>query len=247
VSGSSAGGAGEPDGGAGGPADDAEANDAAAQDALEATSPCSTAHLVCEDFDTRPPWDGWITQIASTSTIDYDPQRFVSPPASLHIAVQPGGATSHPTFLYRELPPARRIVATADVAVSLPSPAPDGEIDVLALELTPPEGFDRYFVTLVADADGTFLVETDLDPAGGAPSTEIRHVLGNLRAAFTHAGLILDVEKGTLAASFGGQEEVLIVEKAVSKGSRLAIGASWANNTKGTFFVNMDNVVVDQQ
>lgn len=49
------------------------------------------------------------------------------------------------------------------------------------------------------------------------------------------------------AASFDGESgSPIALAPAQGKGGHLAVGAAWANNTTGTFALDVDNVVVDQ-
>jgi hypothetical protein len=175
-----------------------------------------------------------------------DTTRFVSAPASLHLVVQPDeNRTDHPSFLHRKLAASQRIRLTADLAVAGATPAPDGEIDVLALELDKPAGFDRYFIAVVARGDGSFILETKYQRSGENESA-VPKVLGSQGADFKTVALDLDLDAGRVIASFdGGVPVVVPMAAAKGVGARLEVGAAWASNKVGTFSVNVDNVVVD--
>lgn len=244
---------GVPEGGStDGTAPDVAAPDASVADGDlrdgHASTPCAAAHFLCEDFDRPQPWSEWTPNITPGSPIVVDTDRFVSAPQSLHVTVQPSSTQDvHPSFLARQLPAAQHVVITADVAVSRSSaPAPDGEIDVVALELVPPIGFTRYFVTIVARSDGNYILEVDVTPSANG-AIQRHETLGGLTSDFTRIGFDLDLDAGTLTSSFDGKKSPPIaLAQAQGMGGRLAVGAAWANNTRGTFAINVDNLVVDQ-
>ena len=232
---------------------DGGSTDAASPDAAPADggprSACATAsHVVCEDFDRPLPWPGWTPVFQPGSEIERDTQLFVSPPASLHVTVEPSTSSAdHPSYLRRDLPETQRIAVNANVAVSLSNaPAPNGEIDVIALELEPPQGFGRYFVTIVASSNGRYVLETDVTQNNGGGNLSFRKDLGSLTSGFAPVRLVLDLDAGTVTGEAGGVQQQLTLAMAKGSGASFEIGAAWANNTTGTFSVNIDDVIVDQ-
>jgi len=229
---------GTPDGGA--------LEDDAAADGSPARSPCTGVHALCEDFDGPTPWEAWVYRPSPQSPIVADSARFVSAPASLRVVVEPtSSGDDHPSFLTRPLAPNQRLMLKADIAVSLSAGrAPDGEIDVLALELEA-VGFDRYFVAIVAHSGGSFILQTKCQPSGGEAVDE-RKALGNLGAEFKTVRLDVNLDEGRVIASLDAMPPVVAsTNRAVGTGAQLAVGAAWANNTVGSFGVNVDNVIVD--
>lgn len=234
------------EGGPTGPDADAGSADGASADAPDARSACAASHFLCEDFDGPFPWTGWTDMSRAGSEIKRDTLLFVSPPASLHVTIQPASDSDHPSYLRRDLPAAQRIDVSADVVVSRSTGTPpNGEIDVVALELAPPIGFSRYFVTIVANADGEYILETDVVPQSGGNHSH-REKLGNLTSGFARLQLALDLAVGNVTGEAGGVSKTLQLVSATGKGASLKIGVAWANNSSGRFAVNIDNLIVDQ-
>ncbi len=220
--------------------------DASEDAGTDGGSACSSeGHFLCEGFDAPFPWSGWAFEATAGSPVVADTEIHVSPPASLLVRVQPSPNTNHPSYVHRRLPAAQHVVVRADAAIGRSSLAPDGEIDILALEIVPPPTFERYFAAIIVTGDGRFVLETEVRTSV-AGNTSDRKDLGDVHVGFTAIGLELNLDNGTVAAFVDAQQTSVLLVPAKSAGAELKVGAAWANNTKGTFSVNIDNLVVDQ-
>ena len=208
-------------------------------------SPCSEQHSFCEDFGGPLPWEAWTDNTTPSSPCTRDTERFVSPPASFGLVVAPDPTgTDHPAFLRRELPASQRVQLRARLAVTMSTGMPNGEVDVLALDLVEPSGFDRFYVSIVARSNGKFVLQTKHAPTAQSVKTQEKE-LGPLGPDFRTFAIDLDLDKGKVIASMDGKPPVIVDLAAVQgPSSRLDIGAPWANNTV-KFAVNIDDVVVD--
>jgi hypothetical protein len=196
------------------------------------------AHDICEDFDRPDPFSAWVRVENPTTPLTLDTQLATSAPNSLRVDVG-SSPDLHPSFLQRPFPGQRRIVLQADVVASF-SPATDNEIDVLALELDPPASdISRYFVGLIVRSDGKFVLETNLSGAAN------RKDITSLKTDWSHVTLEVDLSGGRAIATVGDKVTTLNIRQAAGIGGILRIGAAWANNTKGSFRVNIDNLVLD--
>jgi hypothetical protein len=211
------------------------------------STPCSAPHFFCEDFDGPSSWPGWTRVEAAGSPIVADIQLFASPPASMHVTVNGGFLGSdHPSYLHRPFQPAQHIVVKANVAVSLSgSPDPTSEIDVVTLELAPPTGFERYFVGLVLLASGGWILETEV-ATDETDNVRGREPIAPVGSGFTTVTLDLDLTAGSVRGAIGNTGVTTKVASAEGKGHDLKIGAAWANNTTGSYAVNIDDVTLDQ-
>lgn len=209
-----------------------------------ATGACPAATYLCESFDGDRGWPGWKRETAAGSSLGADETRFVSPPVSMLVTAN-AGAGVHPTCLRRDLPAANHVLVRAKVSVEVSSPPPDSELDVVSLELDPPAGFDRYFVALIATANGQWHLERDITKkSGGTDNADV--LLGAIAPGFDAVLLDLDLASGTLRAEVGGASARVDVEKATGTGHELAIGAAWIDNRVGSYAIRIDDVSVEQ-
>ena len=205
-------------------------------------SPCAGKHVICEDFDGN--WGAWQPVTHSSSPLNVDTTRFVSPPRSLSVEVNANREENHPSFLSRPVPASQRFILSADVRVDLTG-MPDSEVDVLGLELAPPLGIRRYYVAIIARSDRKFLLEVKIE-APPKPIVEMLVELAPIPAGFTHLSIDLDLAAGTVVgAAAGAQQPPSSVTRAPSTSATLAVGAAWAANIQGKYSINVDNVVLD--
>ena len=209
-----------------------------------AGSPCAGKHVVCEDFDGE--WSGWQTVTHSSSPLNADTTRFVSPPRSLSVEVNAKVNENHPSFLSRPFPAAQRFSLSADVRAELTG-APDSEVDLLGLELAPPTGIPteirRYYVAIIARSDGNFHLEVKIEAP--VQPVDMSVELAPIPADFTRISLDLDLAAGTIVGAAGPVQQARPVTTASSMSGTLVVGAAWAANSRGTYAINVDNVVLD--
>jgi hypothetical protein len=118
--------------------------------------------------------------------------------------------------------------------------APDGEVDLVDLELDPPpDGFTRYFVGLVGKGTGDLVVQYQ------TPDNVITP-LGAGAARFVAVVIDLDLDAGKLVVEVAGNRLIdANVAKAKSKGITLSVGLPYTDHTMGTYIADIDDVTFD--
>jgi hypothetical protein len=208
-------------------------------------SPCSTQHFFCDDFDHPSPLGEWLTSDRPAAPVQLDEQTYASPPRSVHVSVTAApDTTDHPSYIHRFIPPMQRFRVELDLAIALSSPQPDGEVDVVGLELTPPDGFERYLLALVVKPNGQFVLEKEIRTLVN-PDVGVVAIAAKTEG-FSKVVLDVDLIHGKASAKMGAVQVQVDIAPTTSKGVDLQLGAAWANNKEGTYSVNFDNVVIER-
>ncbi|MBX3208193.1 MAG: hypothetical protein KF764_24310 [Labilithrix sp.] len=207
-------------------------------------TPCTARHVICQDFDDPLPFAGWQVVRHADTTLVVDDSLWTSPPASLRIASTGVQAGNRPSFISKTVPPATHFVVSADVDAAVIG-GTNGDLDILALELTPTAGFERYFAAIVIKGEGTFVLESETKQTS-APAVRRDTPLGPLAAGFVRVTLDLDLATGDL---FGRVDTGATVTQRLPKTPAMTgsfrVGAPYVDNTTGRYFVHLDNVVLD--
>jgi hypothetical protein len=193
--------------------------------------------MFCEDFDRATPFSGWQTR-GDGASIETSTERHVSAPSALKIEMGPSNNSDHPAYLAKSFDASQRILATARVHVAL-SGSPDGEIDVLALDLKAPAGLTRYFASIVVKAAGTWVLELAINEEKQTVD------LGSIGAGFDRLSLEIDLTSGRVTGKLNDSTRELGPKAAVGLGHELRVGAAFASNHQGSFTILADDVTLD--
>jgi hypothetical protein len=195
-------------------------------------------HTFCAFFDGPTAAAEWPSSRADVGPLELDTLRFVSPPSALRIVAGPD-AKGRVSYVERTFAAAQHYRFSASVRLETPG-APDGEVDLVDLELDPPpDGFTRYFVGLVGKGTGDLVVQYQ------TPDNVITP-LGAGAARFVAVVIDLDLDAGKLVVEVAGNRLIdANVAKAKSKGITLSVGLPYTDHTMGTYIADIDDVTFD--
>ncbi|MBX3232877.1 MAG: hypothetical protein KIT84_42355 [Labilithrix sp.] len=250
--GDSGGGAVDGGGGAEGSATPVTVDEAGAPDAaVDASSPCATAHAFCDDFDDarQEVGKGWTRVQTATGPVDFDDVVARSAPRSLRTAVTPAKGTRNGGLWKSISTPGGKLHVELDVFVEKAAAGAKAD-HMIPVEIDfypPPATYEYHGVFLSVRNNQTVIAYFAERPQGQGDTYMVEAPVTFALGTWQHVVFDYDIPARKAVATVGGATfEVDVKETPTPTTSvEVAVGAPYVHEVEGTWTSRVDNVVVD--
>ena len=220
-------------------------NDTKASDAgLDVrTSPCTSPHTFCDDFDDGSLGATWDKTVNTGGSLSQS-KNAISPPYSLQATAQAGGAY---VLLQKFLPSANHIHYECDLMLAPGTDDGGFEVDYFDLA-SKPTGYvsaDLNLERLNSAGDIEEFGHLSTMDAGTYKDDKIAEQFGTWK----HLTVDIDYTKGSLAMAVDGTtiDTMAMVPQLPAAQATLSVGITYTSGIKSVWTLYVDNVVVDLQ